>query len=475
MPYTFSERLTALDLSFLRFEDHDRAVHMHVGAVALFEPGPLATDEGGIDIEKIRRGIESSLVKTPRFRQRLARVPLLDVPVWVDDDRFNLRYHVRHTALPRPGTLRQLKRLAARVFSQRLDRSKPLWEFWFAEGLEDGRFALIAKAHHALVDGIAGFDLLARILRFDPDPTVEPAPRWIPRPAPRAARRLLDEAARRARLPLDLAGAGLRALRAPRASARQLVGGAAALGEAVTANLKPVSLTPLNVAIGPYRRFDWTRFELQDVKDVKEQLGGTVNDVVLCCVAGAVGRFLARRGERIGELEFRAMVPMSVRRPEQQDAQGNRVVSLVAPLPIAETDTVARLARIRETTHRLKGSRQARGVELFEEIADRIDPDLFVAVTRYTVRRAYNLVVTNVPGPQRPVWLYGARMQEIYPLVPLWLDQTLGIALFSYDGRLCWGMNADWDALPDLHDFAGLLDEEFETLRKAAKELPRRG
>jgi WS/DGAT/MGAT family acyltransferase len=473
MPYTHSERFTALDLSFLRFEDQDRAVHMHVGAVALFEPGPLVTDEGGIDIERIRRGIESTLACSPRFRQRLARVPVLDVPVWVDDDRFNLRYHVRHTALPRPGSLRQLKRLAARVFSQRLDRSKPLWEFWFAEGLEDGRFALIAKAHHALVDGIAGFDLLARILRFDPDPTVEPPPRWIPRPSPRAAQRLFDEAARRARLPLELAGAGLRALRSPRASGRQLLDAASALGEAVTANLKPVSLTPLNVAIGPYRRFDWTRFDLQDVKDVKQQLGGTVNDVVLCCVAGAVGRFLARRGERIGGLEFRVMVPMSVRRPEQRKTEGNRVVSLVAPLPIDETDTVARLVRIRETTRRLKDSRQAWGVELFEEIADRIHPDLFVAVTRRTVRRAYNLVVTNVPGPQAPAFLYGARMQEIYPLVPLWMDQALGIALFSYDGKLCWGLNADWDALPDLHDFAGFLDEEFETLRKAVKELPR--
>jgi WS/DGAT/MGAT family acyltransferase len=473
MPYTHSERLTALDLSFLRFEESDRAVHMHVGALALFEPGPLVTEEGGIDIERIRSGIETSLVQSPRFRQRLARVPLLDVPVWVDDDRFNLRYHVRHTALPRPGSLRQLKRLAARIFSQRLDRSKPLWEFWFAEGLEDGRFALIAKAHHALVDGIAGFDLLARIMRFDPDPTVEPPPRWIPRPSPRASRLLLDEAARRAGLPLELAGAGARALSSPRESATRLFDAAAALGEAFGANLKPVSLTPLNVAIGPYRRFDWTRFELQDVKDVKQQLGGTVNDVVLCCVAGAVGRFLGRRGERVGELEFRAMVPMSVRRPEQQGRQGNRVVSLVATLPIAESDTIARLAQIRETMRKLKGSRQAQGVELFEEIADRVHPNLFVAVTRRTVRRAYNMVVTNVPGPQATVWLYGARMQEIYPLVPLFADQALGIALFSYDARLYWGLNADWDAMPDLHDFAALLDEEFETLRKAAKELPR--
>jgi len=475
MAYTHSQRLTALDLSFLRLEDQDRAVHMHVGAVAIFEPGPLATEEGGIDIERIRRGVEASLVESPRFRQRLERVPILDVPVWVDDDRFNLRYHVRHTSLPRPGSLRQLKRLAARVLSHRLDRSKPLWEFWFAEGLEDGRFALIAKAHHALVDGMAGFDLLARIMSFDPDPTVEAARRFIPRPPPTRARLLIDEVRRRAGLPRELATAGLRALSAPRENFTRLRDAAGALGEAFSANLRPVSPTPLNVEISPYRRFDWTRFELAAVKEVRKQLGGTVNDVALCCVAGAVGRFLASRGERIGDLEFRAMIPVSVRRAEHTGREGNRVVSLVAPLPIAESDARQRLASICETTTRLKGSRQARGVELFEEIADRVHPGLFVSVSRYTARRAYNLVVTNVPGPQATVWLHGARMQEIYPLVPLFADQALGIALFSYDGQLCWGLNADWDAMPDLHDFAGFLDEEFEALRKLAKQIPTHG
>jgi WS/DGAT/MGAT family acyltransferase len=236
-----------------------------------------------------------------------------------------------------------------------------------------------------------------------------------------------------------------------------------------------VSPTPLNVEISPYRRFDWTRFELAAVKEVGKQLGGTVNDVALCCVAGAVGRFLASRGERIGDLEFRAMIPVSVRRAEHTGREGNRVVSLVAPLPIAESDARQRLASICETTTRLKESRQARGVELFEEIADRVHPGLFVSVSRRAARRAYNLVVTNVPGPQATVWLHGARMQEIYPLVPLFADQALGIALFSYDGQLCWGLNADWDAMPDLHDFAGFLDEEFEALRKLAKQIPTHG
>ncbi len=468
MAYTFSERLTALDLSFLRFEEFDPTVHMHVGAVALFELGPLGNEHGGLDIDRIRLGIEATLGESPRFRQKLASLPLVDTPVWIDDARFNIAYHVRHTALPRPGTVRQLKRLAGRIFSQRLDRSKPLWEFWLVEGLEDGRFALIAKAHHCLVDGMSGFDLLARMMRLDPDPTVTPARPWIPRPAPSTVRLLRGELSRRASLPFDLTGAGLRALGSPISSAGRLRQASAALFEALSANLSPTPPTPLNVDIGPYRRFDWRRFDLASVKEVKERVGGTVNDVVLACVAGAVRRFLAQRGERPDQRSFRAMVPVSIRGEGERGIEGNRVVSLTAQLPIDTADPLLRLERVRETTRRLKRSRQARGVELFEEITDRLSPRLFFDVVRRTARDSYNMVVTNVPGPQTSCWLLGGKMLEVYPLVPLFVGQALGIALFSYNGGLYWGLNADWDALPDLHEFAGFLEEDFEALRKAA-------
>lgn len=472
MSYTHYDRLTALDISFLRFEEQNPAVHMHVGAVAIFSPGPLATEEGGIDIDRVRLGVESSLSESARFRQKLARVPLVDAPVWIDDPHFNLRYHVRHTSLPRPGSTRQLKRLAGRIFSQRLDRSKPLWEFWFVEGLEDGRFALIAKAHHCMVDGISGFDLLARIMRLDPDPSIEPPRRYIPRPAPRDATLLADEVTRRAGLPFDLASAGLRALGAPLESLDRLREGSAALWEALGANINPVSGTAFNVEIGPYRRFDCVRFDLDAVKDVKRRLGGTVNDVVLACVAGAVGRFLRARGERIEDLDFRAMVPVSVRRDGERAAEGNRVVSLVAPLPIAVEGAAERLARVVEATQQLKHSRQARGVEIFEELADRTSPELFISVARRAAHTAYNLVVTNVPGPQTTVWLLGAELQEIYPLVPLFEDNALGIALFSYDGGLYWGLCADWEALPDLHELTGFLTDELDALRKTPDQPP---
>jgi WS/DGAT/MGAT family acyltransferase len=468
MAYAHYDRLTALDLSFLRYEEQDPGVHMHVGVVALFERGPLAVGEDGVDIERIRRAVESSLGESPRFRQKLLQIPRFEVPVWVDDPRFNLQYHVRHTALPQPGSIRQLKRLAGRIFSQRLDRSKPLWEFWFVEGLEEDRFALIGKAHHCLVDGISGFDLLARMMKLDPDPTIEPPKAWLPRPAPDRGRLVGEEVSRRGALPFQIASAGARALAEPRSSFERLRDASGALYEAFGANLKPCSPTCLNADIGPYRRFDWTRFELAAVKEVRHRLGGTVNDVVLTTVAGALGRFLRQRGEQVSQLDFRAMVPVSVRRPRERGAEGNRVVSLMAALPIAEADPRQRFARVVETTRQLKESRQARGVEIIEEISDRTTPELFVALARRTARNAYNLVVTNVPGPAAPTWFAGAKMLAIHPLVPIFVNNALGIALFSYDGGLFWGFNADWDAVPDLHDVVAFVESEFEALAKAA-------
>lgn len=469
MAYQPYERLSAVDATFLEIEDAH--VHMHVGAVGVFEAAPLRREDGAIDIERIRRFTESALDQTPRFRQKLAWIPVLGHPVWADDARFNLNYHVRHTALPPPGDVRQLKRLAGRIFSQKLDRGKPMWEMWVVDGLQGDRFGLVLKAHHCMVDGIAGVDLLAALLRLDPEATEQPdAPRWIPQPQPSSARLLGDELWRRASLPFTLLGRAPQAIAHPVETIDSVRESVAAVAETIQAGLRPTTATPLNPEIGPYRRFDWTQTEIARVKEIRKHLGGTLNDVVLSTVAGAVRGFLARRGMRVSrDTVFRVMVPVSIRTGDERGVPGNRVVNFLARLPVDESDPRARLERTHETTETLKGSRLVRGAEVIEEIGDHTFTSLVVEFVRLAAnQRSFNLVVTNVPGPPRPVYLLGAKLTEIYPLVPLFTNQGLGIALFSYDGKLFWGFNADWDALPDLHDFADSIDAEFEALYEAA-------
>jgi WS/DGAT/MGAT family acyltransferase len=238
----------------------------------------------------------------------------------------------------------------------------------------------------------------------------------------------------------------------------------------LSAGLASTSATPLNDDVGPYRRFDWTRFDLGAVKEVKSRLGGTVNDVVLAVVSGAIREFLLRRGLDVDALDFRAMLPVNVRRPDQHGKLGNRVAFLMARLPVDERDPLHRLERVIALTKGLKGSETVEGGELLEEIADWTATGLFSGVARLSaLTRSFNMVVTNVPGPQFSVSVLGARMHEIYPLVPLYSNQALGIALFSYDGGLYWGFNADWDAVPDLHELVQMVEGEFETLRKLAE------
>lgn len=468
MSYTHYDRLTALDGAFLALESP--TVHMHVGSVHIFEAGPLATPDGGLDIERIKELSEPALRRNARFRQRIERIPLFDDPVWVDDPDFKLDYHLRHTALPEPGDTRQLKRLAGRIFSQKLDPHRPLWEMWFVEGLEDGRFAVITKIHHCMIDGVSGADLLSgymQALNGDGTPQRVASLRWIPRPAPSPSQLLADEIARRATLPAKVARAGLAAVRDPRGAFDSARGAANAVGEALSAGLGSASSTPLNDDIGPYRRFDWTRIDLGAVKEVKTRLGGTVNDVVLAIVSGAMRTFLIRRGVEVDGLDFRAMLPVNVRRAEQAGKLGNRVSFLMARLPVGERDPARRYQLVLETTSGLKAGKAAEGSELIEEISDWTASGLFSGMTKLAARtRSYNMVVTNVPGPPFPVSILGAQMHELYPLVPLFTNQALGVALFSYDGGLFWGFNADWDAVPDLHEFVEAVQAEFETLRK---------
>lgn len=470
MSYSHYERLTAIDATFLDIEDEN--VHMHVGALAIFEGGELLRDDGGLDFARIRRLAAPGLARHRRFRQRLEQVPLVGHPVWVDDARFNLDYHLRHTALPEPGDERQLKRLFGRVMSQKLDEHKPLWEMWFVEGLSGGRFALITKVHHSMVDGVSGVELIGLLM----DPAIEAdarrieegsatAPPWLPRPAPGPLGLLIDEAARRAALPLEAIRAGIGAVVHPGESFDAMRSSVEALREFLTPGLSGGSQTPLNPQIGPHRRFDTLRIDLDAAKEIGKRVGGTLNDVVLAVVAGAVRRFLEGRGVAVENLRFRAQVPVTIRTPEEKQALGNRIAMLLADLPVAEADPGRRLEKVISTTKHLKASHQAKGAELLEKIGDWTAKEFLGALARITGRQlAYNVVVTNVPGPPFQVRLLGARMTELYPLVPLFSNQALGVALFSYDGGLFWGVDADWDAMPDLHDFVLALESEFATL-----------
>src|SRR5438874_2034936 len=351
-------RLSGLDSSFLHLERG--ASHMHVGACAVVEGPPPAYDE-------LLEAIVSRLHLVPRYRQRLAFVPLAQGrPVWVDDPHFNASFHVRHTALPQPGGDDELERLAGRVFSQSLDRSKPLWEIWLVEGLAEERFALLFKTHHALVDGISGVDIATVLFDTarDPAPVAPPEHEWIPRPLPSAAQLLADALLERETVPREIVRGARAALRGPRQLAGRLGETLAGVGAMAWAGLQPAPPSPFNVRIGPHRRFTWVRAELDRFKAIKNALGGTVNDVVLAVVADALGRYMRLHDEPTDDLVLKAMVPVSVRADIERGALGNRVAAMWAPLPVGLPDPVQRLQRLSGSMSDLKESGQAVGAQV---------------------------------------------------------------------------------------------------------------
>jgi len=418
---------------------------MHVASTILFEGSPPSHEE-------FRNHIESRLHLVPRFRQKLRSVPFdQGRPVWIDDPFLNLDYHVRQTALPAPGSEEQLRNLAARIFSQQLDRTKPLWELWLVEGLEDDRFAVIGKSHHALVDGISGVDITTVLFDLEESPAEPPVrpPKWAPRPEPRDFDLLRDALRERATSPRELVRGVRAALRGPRQVARGLVDAGRFLEGAAAA-----PSTPFNVDIGPHRRLAFVRGDLEDFKRVKNAHGGTVNDVVLSVVAGALGNYLRARGHDTDELKMRAMVPVSVRADEERGALGNRISAMMAPLPVFCEDPVERLHLVSETMGDLKGSGQAVGAELLTKLTDFAPTTIASQAARLQpAQRFFNLVVTNVPGPQFPLYLMGRRMSSIFPLVPLARRQALCVGIMSYDGKIDFGLVGDYDAMADLDSF----------------------
>jgi diacylglycerol O-acyltransferase / wax synthase len=467
------DRLTALDNSFLMLESPHAP--LHVASTLTFEAAPLRKPDGGIDADAIRGRLASELHRIPRYRQKLAWIPLTQRPVWIDDDRFNIDYHVRHTSLPRPGSVEQLKRLSSRIMEQALDQSRPLWEMWVVEGLEGGdRFALISKVHHCMIDGMSGVDLLNTMLSPTADVEPEPeAPRYIPRRVPTPFELWRDEMLRRLRLPFDALGDVRQFVTEAADVRRELTSRFRALAAALGTSFRVVPTTPFNHKIGPHRRFDWLEMNLDDIKAIRRSLGGSINDVVLTVVTGAVQRFLERRNLNPGQIDFRVMTPVSVRSADQRGKLGNRVSAWFLDLPIGEPDPREQLRQIRAISLELKESKQAVAASMLTDMAEWGSSTLLALGARNVTRMLpFNLVVTNVPGPQHPIFMVGSRMLEMFPLVPLVDNLGLGIALMSYSGKLFWGFNADYDLLPDLGAFVRATRESFEELVKLAGAPP---
>ena len=459
------DRLTAIDASFLAQETP--VSHMHVGAITIFEGPPPSYEE-------IIEALRARLHLVPRYRQKLAVPPLgTGRALWADDPDFNLEYHVRQSALPSPGSEEQLFNLASRVFSQQLDRSKPLWELWAVEGLEDGRFALISKTHHALIDGIAGVDLAT--VMFD----LEPAPKdkgnsgvpWSPEREPASVDLLAAGARDLLRKGLDVAESAVGAITHPERTLSAAVEAAEGLGEVVWAGLNPAPATPLNVEIGPHRRLVGARARLEDFKLVKSTFGTTVNDVVLAAVTGALRNWLHSRGVRTEGLELRALVPVSVRTEEERGTGGNRIAAMRGPLPVYIEDPLTRLRSVKEAMDGLKDSKQAVGAEVLAGVQSFAPPTILAQASRLNFStRLFNLIVTNVPGPQFPLYAYGREMEEIFPVAFLPRNHGLAIAIMSYNGAVNFGLLGDLDALPDIGSVAEGITEELGELVRLARE-----
>ena len=440
------EPLSPLDASFLHIEGQNTP--MHIGGVSIFEGPPPSFD-------RLRAMVAGKLTLVPRYRQKVRFVPLaLGGPVWVDDPYFELGYHLRHSAIPSPGGEDQLRRMAGRVFSQRLDRDKPLWELWMVEGLSESRWALLSKVHHCMVDGVAATDLMSVL--FDDRTQPDAGGTWAPAPEPGSAELALGALRRRALDPREQ----LRALRdaavAPRESLRaagELARGVLSAGRA----LRPAPRSSLTGSNGPHRVWSWSRVRLGDVKVVRAELGGTVNDVVLAIVSKGFRDLLESRGEPVEGRGVRTMVPVSVRRPGERGAYNNRVSAVVARLPIGLADPIERLDAVRRQMEGLKESKQAVAGDVLTSLSGFAPPLLLALGSRLMIRAprlSLDTVTTNVPGPQQPVQTLGRRLLESFPYIPLVGQIRIVVGIFSYDGGLYFGVTGDAEGAADVEVLA---------------------
>ncbi|SDJ33315.1 acyltransferase, WS/DGAT/MGAT [Frankineae bacterium MT45] len=466
-----TDRLSSLDVSFLYLEG--RTTPMHVGGLAIFEP-----PADGFDYERLVTLLEERISLVPRYRQKVRFIPgRIANPVWLDDPEFDITYHVRRSALPRPGSEEQLREFCARIQSRPLDRSRPLWEMYLVEGLSGGRVAIITKTHHAVVDGISAIDIGQVILDASPVPREVPEDLWMPEPEPSSTQLFVEavnELIRRPGAVVDTVRLGVNDVRS---TAGRLVGAVESIASAVKVAIRPAPPSPLNTGIGEQRRYGTAATSLEDYKLVRKQHGGTINDVVLATVAGALRGWLLFRGESVTPATtIRAMVPVSVRTDADLDsALGNKVSAFFVDLPIGEASPLMRLAQVSYAMQAHSESGQSVGADSIVALSGFAPPTLHAmgarAANEFT-RRLFNLVVTNVPGPQFPLYAAGAEMTQMYPILPLATGQAVSVGLTSYNGGVYYGLNADRDSMPDVDVLATLIEESLEEL-VAASQAPK--
>jgi len=455
------DRLTAVDASFLSNENENS--HMHIGAVLIFEGPPPSYEE-------FVAHVESRLPYVPRYRQKLVRPPLeAGRPLWADDTGFNLSFHMRHTALPSPGSDNELIALANRIFSQSLDRTKPLWEMWLVQELQDDRFAILIKSHHAMIDGVSGVDIGTVLFDVTPDPEPQaPTEEWKPRPEPSNLSLLRQSVTDLASTPLRLTESAINAVRRPESVVDRIGDGAEGVSEVARAFADPAPDVPLNTEIGPHRRIAWARADFSDFRRIKNAHDTTVNDVVLAVVAGSVRNWLINRGVETEGLELRAMVPVSIRAEDERGQLGNKLATMRAPLPVYEPDPVKRLEIVSAAMDGLKQSKQALGAEVIARLNDFAPPTLLAQAARLTFStRLFNLLVTNVPGPQIPLYVLGRKLQETFPVAFLAKNHALAIGVMSYNGQVNFGLLGDYDAMPDIKLISEGLNDALDELLRA--------
>jgi len=478
------DRLSPQDSVFLHIEDDHQP--LHVGALAYFERGPFLDADGRFDLARVRRRIESRLHLVPRFRKRIMTVPFdQGRPIWVDDGDFDFAYHVRLTAIPPPGSESQLKLLMDRLQAQMLDRLRPLWEIWFVEGVDDDRIALIQKTHHALIDGISGIDVATVLLDLEPDvEDTDPEP-WTPQPPPEASALLVDSLIERAVEPAELVRSARALVRGPQHAAERIT----QVARTVVDLAQRSPSAPWNVDVTPHRRFEPARVDLDRAKALRRLAADrgddlattTLNDIVLTACTSAMRTYLLDRGEDVPEdLVYRAMVPVSVRDVSEQMTLGNRVSMMTADLPVGDPDPVERLRFVHAHMASRKDMGTAVGADALMELTGFAPPTLLGLASRLAVRAMpLNTVITNIPGPQVPLYCLGAKMLEAFPYVCVVDGMAMIIAVISYDGHLAFGLSGDRSAVPDLHVLAEGVESAFTELEEAlrpveAKPKPKR-